>query len=169
MKLASKDTGDFSNKNRLILTRLLHHMLQIHTPEDPEFNTTKIILSISKGSARPMAIDLTRLTEKELIAFRETVLIATEAAQPICAELDQRAQEAMRNGDDSDTRSYRPVPVVLVKPRALRQYDKRLLDRREDVLQGVNVNVMQPDGVSGPGGEVDESVQGTKNGSEDGS
>ena len=159
MKLKASNTGDFGNNKRFVLTRLLWHMLQIHTPFDPISKETKVLLSISKGSGRPTSIDLTRLTVKELIAFRETVLIATEAAEPICARLDQRAQEAMQNGDDSDGRSYRQVPVFFIRPRALGQHGEQLLGGHADVLQGINFSVMQPNGVSGPGSTMDEPEQ----------
>lgn len=168
MKLPDRDRTDFKTSNRLMLTRLSFHALQIYTPTNPTNGKPKVILAINRGAGKPLAIDLSQLTEQELVAFRETVLIATEVAQPICAALDQRAQEAMQNGDDTDPRTYRQVPVVFVRPRSLAEYDRRVLDRREDVLQGMQFNLMSANGASESGGHVDELVEDNQTGSQDG-
>lgn len=166
MKLPAKDNSDYSPKNRFMLTRLLWHVLQIYTPKHPDNGENKIILSLGRGAGKPMAIDLTRFTEQELIAFKETVLIATEAAQPICAELDRRAQEAMED-EDPNPRTYRPLPVVFIRPRAFGKYDKRLLDGHQNVLQGVQFNLMQSNGTAEPGGDLDEQGEIESNGTKD--
>lgn len=167
MKLPDRDRTDFKTSTRLMLTRLSFHALQIYTPNNPATNKPKVILAINRGAGKPLAIDLSQLTEQELIAFRETVLIATEVAQPICAALDQRAQEAMQNGDDTDPRTYRQVPVVFVRPRSLAEYDRRILDGRENVLQGMQFNLMSANRVSEPGSDVDELVEDEQAGTED--
>lgn len=167
MKLSDKGNSDFQNRIRFILTRLTYHTIQVHTPSNPETGLSKVLLSLNRGAGRPVTVDLSALTVEELAAFKESVLIATEAARPICVELDRRAQEAMQNGDDADPRTYRSVPVVFVRPGSLAKYDRRLLDGRKDVLQGVQFNVMQSNGVSEPGGDLDEHVQVEQDGTED--
>lgn len=167
MKLPDRDRSDFKTSTRFVLTRLSFHALQIYTPSNINTGHPKVILAINRGAGKPLAIDLSQLTEQELLAFRETVLIATEVAQPICAALDLRAQEAMKNGDDTDPRTYRQVPVVFVRPRSLEKYDRRILDRREDVLQGMQFNLMSANGVSESGRDLDELIADKQAGAED--
>lgn len=167
MKLPDRDRSDFGTQNRFMLTRTSFHTVQVYTPPNPDTGLPKVILSINRGAGKPMAIDLSMFTEQELIAFKETVLIATEVAQPVCTALDQRAQEAMNNGDDTDPRTYRSVPVVFVRPRSLQEYDRRLLDGHKDVLSGMQFNLMQPNGSGESVGDLDEPGQVNEDGTQD--
>ena len=62
------------------------------------------------GRRYPTVISLTLMTAAELDVFKEFMDTAFERARPICELLDQRAQEAFENGDDSHVRLYRPEP-----------------------------------------------------------
>lgn len=66
-------------------------------------------------SNKAVTIDLTGFTVAELDTFVEYIQRAAELARPICAELDECAQEAYEDGDDSFTRLYREVPIVHVR------------------------------------------------------
>lgn len=55
---------------------------------------------------------LTAMTEKELDVFAAFMQRAVEAARPICRELDKRAQEEYKKGDDVHIRLYRSEPQL---------------------------------------------------------
>lgn len=164
MKLKPKTQGnaikDLGPMSRFVWTRLAYHNLFVNTPIRAEEDTTRVILSIGRGTGKPVTIDLTSLTATELAAFKHTVLIATEVAEPICKALDDRAREEMNNGNDANPRCYRPLPTVVVRPRAFREYSGGLLDGRKDVLSGMQLNVLPGGEPTIVSGDLDESSQG---------
>lgn len=165
MRLPASKRGmkDFSRMARFIWTRLPNHQITVQTPEDEERKgEQRVVLTLvrgASGSNNSVTIDLTALTREELLAFRETVAIATEVAEPLVVKRDQDAMERMDAGDDSDPRIYRGLPTMVVRAGALREYDQGVLGRRQDVLSGIGYNKLPGNGVPGPGSSVDESVQ----------
>lgn len=161
MKLPSQRTGgnvDVSPTTRFIWTRLAYHQASVNTPEND--GQTRVLFSLNRGQGKPVVIDLTALTLVELEAFRQTVLIATEAAAPICKELDLRAQKEMENGNDANPRCYRPLPTVVIRTRAFREYSGRILDGRQDVLSRMQLNILSGGGYASSGSDVDEQGKG---------
>lgn len=57
---------------------------------------------------------LTAMTYPELMKFRELLLEAIDTAAPFCAELDRRAQEDYKKGNDVHARLYR-TPAELFR------------------------------------------------------
>lgn len=156
MKLPSKPKGAtlFARANRFMWTKLPNHEIVINVPESDDGTHQRILISLI-GRYKNVTFDLTSLTEVELAAFRETILIATDAAKPIVELLDQKARDDELNGDDSDTRLYRGIPTVVVRKGALKQYSEELLQRREDILS--RIGTQYGSGGSAPDGssEVD--------------
>ena len=166
MKLPAKKPGRspsvnaaFSQLTRFLYTRLIHHTVIVNAPMDAAGRFQRIILSIMHGKGTNVAIDLTHLTLAELIAFRETVAIATEVAEPIVRQRDLEAQEKAENGDDSDDRIYRAVPTVVVRERALNSYNESVLNGRPDVFQRVGPGNGRLGRSSDGGSAVDERKQ----------
>ncbi len=166
-KIQGKAIGDLGTMSRFIWTRLAYHQMFVNTPLRAEPEGTRVLLSLGRGQGKPVTIDLTSLTAVELAAFKQTVLIATEIAEPICEDLDRRALEELENGNDANPRCYRPLPTVVVRPRAFREYSGRLLDGRTDVLSGVQLNVMPGGGLADDSGNLDEYSQEQSDGGED--
>lgn len=158
MKLPARRHGenpDFARATRFIWTRLSRHTIQVNTP-DHSRGGQRVILSITHGVNKTVRIDLTALTYPELLALRETINIATEVAEPICQSLDNKAAEKMNHdGDDSDERIYRPLPTVVVRKGTLREYDQGILDRRKDVLSGVQYQLLPGGRPKGFGSNLD--------------
>jgi hypothetical protein len=163
-----KGNSDLSAASRFLWTRLAYHSLNVNTPASQiGKGHSRVIFSLTRGQGQPVVIDLTALTAVELEAFKQSVLIATEVAAPICAELDHRAQEEMENGDDSNPRCYRPLPSVVIRPRAFREYRGSILDGRKDVLSGMQLNVLSASGLSDDSSDLDEQREEQPSGSKD--
>lgn len=67
------------------------------------------------GKSVRFQLPLTTLTSEELAACKQIFDMAFANAQPIVAERDRIAQEALDEGDDSYSRIYRAVPTLLVR------------------------------------------------------
>lgn len=156
---ARRGSALFSRDNRFIWVRTFLHQITVHTPEEPAGNK-RVILTLTRGAGEHLGIDLTALTASELKAFRETVAIATEIAAPIVERLDLEAQEAVKNGNSElDDRFYRPLPTVVVRKRALEEYDEELLRRRTELLVSASDGRGAEAGTPVPSGGVAEPEQ----------
>lgn len=63
----------------------------------------------------PIKISLTAMTPDELAAFKSFIDLAVTTAMPIVQQRQQDAEEALRAGDTSYPRLYRPVPQFFVR------------------------------------------------------
>jgi hypothetical protein len=96
-----------------------------------------------------MYIDLTKLTEGELDAFKQMVLDTIELARPIVQHRDKVDQDNYNDGNDSDPRIYRQVPQLIRRPWAVGIDPQSVLQRLEDIPQraGNDRTPLDPDGV----------------------
>lgn len=85
------------------------------------------------GRRAATTLNLTALTGEELTALRTIIDHAFALAEPIVDELDQRAQEAHDNGDDSYSRLYRSLPALIIRERVVRAHDQSVPDRPDGV------------------------------------
>lgn len=149
----------FDRANRFVWTRLLRHQITIGIPEHTKYGTPRVLLTfIGTNTSQAFTIDLTALTGPELAAFKETALIATEVAEPIVEGLDRAALENA-DADDSDDRLYRPLPTVVVRKGALREYAEGVLQRRDAVLRSLDATILAGVGAAADGGDVDRHEQ----------
>lgn len=101
----------------------------------PESGPT-IRIIIARNVGRPISLNLTALTLGELEYFRRIWNLAIDMAEPIVAMRDREAQEAYANGDDTYSRSYRPVPQFVIRQGEVGSHAEGLWDRSEDIPAG---------------------------------
>lgn len=116
-------------------------ILFVGEPEEERqvFNTDTPPVRIemrSPGKRYPTVVSLTLMTCDELDTFMEFMNHAYNRARPICELLDQRAQEAFENGDDSHTRLYRPEPKFFNRELPKEPDDQRSESEHDSGLQG---------------------------------
>lgn len=163
-----KSSTTFSKASRWLWLRLPYHQVMGHVVEDPNDKKNHVILNITRGNGVGATIDLTRLTHAELVAFRESVLIATEIAEPLVLAADSEARKAADNGDDSDDRMYRGLPTMVVRSSILQfgSHNQSVLDRHQDVFPRVAGGIIPAKSTEPVGGSVaevepgDEEVEG---------
>lgn len=151
-------SNTFTKASRWLWLRLPFHSLMGHVVEDPNDHKYHVILNFTRGNGIGATIDLTRLTHPELIAFRKSVLIATEIAEPLVLAADDEARKAQANGDDSDDRVYRGLPTMVVRAGVLEfsSYNQGILERHSDVFSRVAGGVLPPPGAEQSGGGLAE-------------
>jgi|SRR6266540_2161384 len=98
--------------------------------ETDEVRDIKILYPIPNRP--PVSWNLTACTEDELVAMKELFDTAFKWALPIVQERDQEAKDAFENGDDSHSRIYRAVPLVVYRSGPERKHSERVLDGSED-------------------------------------
>lgn len=84
--------------------------------ETPGIPSVRVL--IRNGNRAPTPITLSNMTANELEVMRLFWERAISTARPICAALDERAQDNLQGGtddDDSLLRLYRPVPRLIVR------------------------------------------------------
>lgn len=64
---------------------------------------------------KPMTFNFTALTKEELDLTREFFNLLFEVAEPIVIHRDKIAKAAFDAGDDSDSRSYRQKPQLVIR------------------------------------------------------
>lgn len=153
---------NFAKASRWLWLRLPHHQLMAHVIQDPNDKKYHVILNLTRGNGAGATIDLTRLTHAELVAFRESVLIATEIAEPLVVAADLEAREAADNGDDSDDRVYRGLPTMVVRSSVLQfsPHNQSVLDGHPDVFLRVAGGILPPKSVEFVGGVMAEMEPG---------
>lgn len=94
-----------------------------------------IWLGLSRGVRSAFKIDLAEMTHAELLAVQEVINKAIDLALPICERRDKLANEyAAADEDAIFTRSYRAIPRVVTRSRALN------IDSEVLLLRPVNVD-----------------------------
>lgn len=83
--------------------------------EDQDNPVGHRIAFMQAGRRGNSSIFLSALTTAELQAIREFFNRAFDMAEPVCREMDRRAQEAQERGDGVYARSYRAVPLLVVR------------------------------------------------------
>lgn len=86
------------------------------------------ILTFVHPNRRPLAVNLTGLTEEELNAVQMFLNRAFEQARPIIQERDKVADDAFDQGDDSFVRNYRRPPELVVRTRKVRSNSEGVHD-----------------------------------------
>lgn len=109
---------------------------------------TPDIAILGDGSRNRVSMQLCMLTSEELAAFRKFMELAFELAEPVVAERDRLAAEALERGDDSHPRIFRQKPLFSVRParrkvaRALEApIHNQLVDKMETYKEFILVNV----------------------------
>lgn len=87
-----------------------------------------IVLYGSDNKKFPYKHAITSCTAAELAHYKEFINMAIEMAEPIVAERDKIAAEAMEEGDDSYGRVYRQPSRIVVRPRLLGPDDHSLMN-----------------------------------------
>lgn len=85
---------------------------------------------------RPLSINVTSMTEEELLHVAHFFKAVFEIALPLVRERDRMAQDAFNQGDDSFARNYRPVPRLIVRAREVGGDAERVLLRLAEVFGG---------------------------------
>jgi hypothetical protein len=145
--------------NRFLWTKLPFCEVTINTPVSGDGTHQRTVLTISKHFGH-ITMDLTALTEVELNAFRETVLIATDIAAITVAQLDQRARDDELNGNEPDDRLYRGIPVMVVRKGALGEHSSGVLLGREDILSRVGAQFSTGGSAGDSSGDLDNQNEG---------
>jgi hypothetical protein len=115
---------------------------------------------------KPMLLDLTAVTEKELDYIQEIINLACDTARPITRLRDQEAQDAAAIGDYSYTRLYRPIPQLVIRAREGVKYLESLRDRFEG-LPGGSPGDRNPGELRIPGDEVAATEPGASESEDD--
>lgn len=109
----------FVNKERFGWLKTICGEMWLYQNEDMQFRTGEIgddiRLGVEDENGNTVNLTLTRMTEDELMKFKDFMDLAFMAAAPIVRRRDQVAQEAADEGDDSYTRVYRQAPVMVVR------------------------------------------------------
>lgn len=103
------------------------------------------------------SINLTMMTEDELLAFKQFVSEITELALPVCQLRDKLAREDYEQGRDNYDRIYRSPPQVVTRAWARGIDGQGLLKRLAHDAEYVKANVVTDDSVSDDGNELAES------------
>jgi hypothetical protein len=111
-------------------------MVEQRLPGDEGEIGDTLRLMISTTSGRPYTLNLTAMTEEELVAFRGILTLALRMTEPIVKDRDREAARRYADGDDSFSRSYRQLPQFIIREGAIRADDKSLLDGLEDAVVG---------------------------------
>lgn len=83
---------------------------------EAEFRGAENVGLLIKAGRSSVWLSLQSLTAEELRVMREVVLLAFDTAAPVCAFLDEKAQEALDRGDDElPPRLFRLTPSLFVK------------------------------------------------------
>lgn len=107
--------------------------------ETDEVGDLKLVYPIPQRP--PVTWNLTALTEEELEAVKSIWDTAYEWALPIVQQRDKEAKDAFEAGDDSHSRIYRQVPLVVYRTRPQSSDSEGVQHGSEDAA-----SVSQPDG-----------------------
>jgi hypothetical protein len=152
-------TGKIS-ENRFAWLRLYFGQFQIMKYEIPEEEEERevganITLYIPRpGTQSPLSLNMTALTSEELQAMREFFELLFTEVEPVIADRDRIANDALAKGDDSYARVYRQVPQFIVRQRPERTDSPSVHDGSEDVSSGSGGDVDPDDRVRGLGDEL---------------
>lgn len=138
------------SKNRLawLSTYIGQFVLMYYaTPEETEDSekvesepgpTLRLMLPQQRG--RSIMFNLTALTHEELVKLKELFDIMFSIAEPIVKQRDKAARDAFDRGDDSFIRSYRQVPLMVVRPWAFTADGQGVLQRPDNDDAGDRVD-----------------------------
>lgn len=79
-------------------------------------------------------MNLTRMTEAELLAIKQLIDQAFELALPVVRQRDEEANAAFNQGDDTFERVYRAVPKLVFREGAVAAYMQSVHERPDDLL-----------------------------------
>ncbi len=105
----------------------------------------EVVVHIKIGP-RTTKIHLTALRLDELEALRSFLNAELDRVRPYVETLDQTAEEAFSNGDDSFARLYRPVPIVHHRQRGKPQHGEGIRQRPPGLAGGVRGDAGGPAG-----------------------
>lgn len=113
---ATKSPGKLS-QNRAAWCRVFigEFIIMLNPPKNEEQIGTDIRLLLPQPHTRPISYHLTALTADELDSVERLFALIFQAARPVCEERDKVARDALKSGDDSDSRSYRQAPQFIVR------------------------------------------------------
>jgi hypothetical protein len=146
----------------------------IHEEEEAGQGPSVVFYVPKSYNAVKFAIDFTALSPDELDAVEGLLQSCIDLARPIVLMRDGKAKENAANGDDSNSRVYRPVSRVVVRPWARDLDGQGLLDRPKGFLPG-DAGVLVTDHRSGdygsivaqPDAEADTGIEPAGGGSQD--
>lgn len=105
-------------------------------PNDKESGNDLILGTGIMGMRGGSLMNLTRMTEPELLAIKQLLDQAFELALPVVRQRDEEANEAFNEGDDSFERVYRQVPKLVYREGAVKEYMQSLRNGPEDLPRG---------------------------------
>ena len=118
--------------------------------EDKGSGSDVVIHHPRPGKMPDLAIKLSILTEPELDALEELFMSAFAWARPVVKQRDKEAADAYEQGDDSYSRSYRALPTVVYRKRAVAEYREGIQDRPDGVSErGRGTREDHPGGIRG--------------------
>ena len=123
-------------ENRYAWVRVETGNYMILYGEDNGSGSDVVIYNPRPGKIPDLAINLSNLTIEELTALKALFDKAFEWAEPVVKQRDKEAQDAWENGDDSHSRNYRPLPVVVWRKEPKREHDESLRERPSGVPEG---------------------------------
>src|ERR1700752_5336389 len=91
----------------LHINRHIFELFENEAPEEEDTPPGHRIVFMQAGRSGNLSVLLPALTTAELQAMRKFFNDAFDMAEPVCREMDRRAQEAQERGDGVYARSYR--------------------------------------------------------------
>jgi hypothetical protein len=135
----------------------MKYLILVGNEEKSESGPDVVLFRPMAGRLPDHVMNLTNLTEPELMALKELFDSAFEWALPVVKLRDKEANDAYEQGDDSYIRSYRAVPTVVYRKRPQFEYREGVLDGSEDVSPSVGSRGTDLDGgVRGAGSGMAE-------------
>jgi hypothetical protein len=170
-KFGSNATKAESRLVATIYTNLVR--VSIHNNDDNNYDGEvgpAIVLSLAQMSRYgEFDINLSKLTEEELIAFKAILDEAFEWALPIARVRDAIAQEVFEDGGEPFDRIYRAVPTVHYRKRAVEEYDKGVFYGPDDARQIHRQGRDSSEDLGGDGSRLAESREVSVQSEDDGS
>ena len=105
-----------------------------------------LILQFSQlGKRYGSMLNLTQMTEEELLALQNLLEMSVKLALPVVRQRDKEAQDAFTKGDDAYERVYRAVPQLVYREGTIEAYGESLHQRPDDLPGGVGDGDGAPD------------------------
>lgn len=131
---------------------------QHELPDEERFDYGRdVVLEFPRPGRIPnMYVNLTNMTEEELLAYKKLLETAIEWALPVVQRRDQEAQDAVEQGDDSVGRIYRPLPQLVFRQRKVGEHYESVPIRSQGISPSGGRVFHTDGGVRGAGDELAE-------------
>lgn len=133
--IVSYNTQVKDGMSELEIEELLEDGIQPESGERPTGPSVEIAFR-KRLSLKRIVMNLSNCSEQELKYLGALWELAIDLAMPTAIHRDKEARDAISNGDDSFSRSYRPIPVWAVRTGKGVEYPESLRDRLESLSRG---------------------------------